>query len=89
VHKPTLRDRLLPVGAGPDSASAPITEIRDGAFEVSSDAHVVVDADGLVVMANAHARALFALAPTDVGRPLKDLELSYRPADLRSNLELA
>jgi two-component system, chemotaxis family, CheB/CheR fusion protein len=40
-------------------------------------------------MANAHARALFALAPTDVGRPLKDLELSYRPADLRSNLELA
>ena len=31
----------------------------------------------------------FGLAPTDVGRPLKDLELSYRPVDLRSNLELA
>src|SRR4051794_12235572 len=89
VHKPTLRDRLLPVGDGSDPVSPPIAEIRDGAFEVSSDAQVIVDADGLIVMANARARALFALAPTDVGRPLKDLELSYRPVDLRSNLELA
>src|SRR3954453_2605817 len=89
VHKPTLRDRLLPVGDGSDPVSPPIAEIRDGAFEVSSDAQGIVDADGLIVMANARARALFALAPTDVGRPLKDLELSYRPVDLRSNLELA
>jgi two-component system, chemotaxis family, CheB/CheR fusion protein len=90
VHKPTLRDRLLPLNQpGVDQGAAPIAEIRDGAFEASPDAHVVVDADGLVVMANARARARFELAPTDVGRPLKDLELSYRPADLRTNLELA
>jgi two-component system, chemotaxis family, CheB/CheR fusion protein len=90
VQKPTPRDRLLPLNQpGVEPVSGRIAEIRDGAFEASSDAHVVVDADGVVVMANAHARARFGLAPPDVGRPLKDLELSYRPADLRTNLELA
>jgi two-component system, chemotaxis family, CheB/CheR fusion protein len=89
VHKPTLRDRLVPVDHHQEPAAAPIAEIRDGAFEVSSDAHVVVDGDGILVMANARARTTFGLTPADVGRQLKDLELSYRPADLRSNLELA
>jgi two-component system CheB/CheR fusion protein len=49
----------------------------------------VVDPEGTLVLANGHARSLFALAPRDIGRPLKDLELSYRPVDLRSHLEIA
>jgi two-component system, chemotaxis family, CheB/CheR fusion protein len=90
VQKPTFRDRLLTFGqADHELATAPIAEIREGAFEVSPGAQVLVDADGLVVMANARARALFGLSHADIGRPLKDLELSYRPVDLRSNLELA
>jgi two-component system, chemotaxis family, CheB/CheR fusion protein len=90
VHKPTLRDRLLPFApTSHELAAAPIAELRDGAFESSAAAQVLVDSDGVLVMANAHARSLFGLSPTDVGRPLKDLELSYRPVDLRSNLETA
>jgi two-component system, chemotaxis family, CheB/CheR fusion protein len=90
VHKPTLRDRLLTFShPGPEFAAAPVAELRDGAFESSGGARVLVDAEGHVVMVNAQARSLFGLSQADLGRPLKDLELSYRPVDLRSNLELA
>ena len=33
------------------------------------------------------ARALFGLGPRDIGRPLQDLELSYRPVELRSRID--
>jgi two-component system CheB/CheR fusion protein len=90
VHKPTFRDRLLPFAqSNHEVAAGPVAALRDGALEASPSAHVVVDVDGLVVTINAHARSLFGLTAADVGRPLKDLELSYRPVDLRSNLELA
>ena len=88
VAKPTLRDRLLTFAhANHESDDEPVRAIREGAFDASVGAHVVVDQDATVVLANAHARALFGLSPRDVGRPLKDLELSYRPVDLRSNLD--
>jgi two-component system CheB/CheR fusion protein len=90
VQKETLRERLF-AGTRSDRelASAPIADIREGAFEVSPGAHLVVDVDGLLVMANSQARTMFGLSPADVGRPIKDLELSFRPVDLRSNLEIA
>jgi two-component system CheB/CheR fusion protein len=40
-------------------------------------------------MANAQARSLLRLSAKDVGRPLRDLEVSYRPVDLRSSLDAA
>ena len=52
-------------------------------------AQVVVDADGLVVMANQQARDLFDVSAADLGRPLQDLEVSYRPVELRSSLDVA
>jgi two-component system, chemotaxis family, CheB/CheR fusion protein len=39
--------------------------------------------------ANQHARDLFPISSADIGRPFQDLELSYRPLDLRSALETA
>ncbi|MEY2535863.1 MAG: two-component system, chemotaxis family, CheB/CheR fusion protein [bacterium] len=90
VAKPTLRDRLLTFSHGPhESDDGPITEVRDAAFDTGGAGQVVVDPAGVVILANAHARAMFGLSPSDLGRPLKDLELSFRPVDLRSNLELA
>jgi two-component system CheB/CheR fusion protein len=38
-------------------------------------------------MYNDRARTLFGLAPTDVGRAFHELELSYRPLELRSLIE--
>jgi two-component system CheB/CheR fusion protein len=57
------------------------------ALEASPVAQVVVDADGNVVTINDLSRSLFGLHSTDVGRPLRDLQVSYRPADLRSLIE--
>jgi two-component system, chemotaxis family, CheB/CheR fusion protein len=59
------------------------------ALEASPVAQLVVDAAGQVVMANDRARDLFALRHSDVGRPLRDLPLSYRPLELRSLIERA
>ena len=32
---------------------------------------------------------MFGLSPRDVGRPFRDLEISYRPVELRRHLEQA
>jgi len=42
---------------------------------------------GRVGAINHAARAMFGLKARDVGRPLQDLELSYRPLELRSLIE--
>jgi two-component system CheB/CheR fusion protein len=60
-----------------------------GAIEVSPVAQVVLDPDGRVVTINERARSLFGLHENDIGRPFRDLQLSYRPVELRSVLERA
>jgi two-component system, chemotaxis family, CheB/CheR fusion protein len=57
--------------------------------EESPVARIVVDEAGVLMLANQRARVLFKLDPGDVGRLLQDLELSYRPAELRSMIERA
>jgi two-component system, chemotaxis family, CheB/CheR fusion protein len=59
------------------------------AVESDPVAQIVVDRERVVVMANLRARAIFGLAVTDVGRLLQDLEISYRPIELRSQIEQA
>ncbi|MEA2306605.1 MAG: two-component system, chemotaxis family, CheB/CheR fusion protein, partial [Solirubrobacteraceae bacterium] len=76
---------VRPVAA---AAAAP-AGMLGAAFDLSPVAQVVVDGDGVIGAANVRARVLFGLGTGDVGRPLKDLELSYRPVDLRSSLDAA
>jgi two-component system CheB/CheR fusion protein len=52
-------------------------------------AQLVVDVKGKIVLINDYARGLFELDYHDIGRPLQDLELSYRPVELRSLIERA
>ncbi len=61
--------------------------LLEAAFAASAQAAVVVDADGNMINANGRARAAFGLNNQDIGRPLKDLEISYRPVELRSLIE--
>jgi two-component system CheB/CheR fusion protein len=61
--------------------------IRDAGFEAVPVAQIVVDRDGTLSLANLQARAFFALTPRDIGRPFKDLEVSFRPVELRSRIE--
>jgi len=63
--------------------------LRELAMEEAPVARFVVDANGLLAMANQKARLTFTLNPKDIGRPLKDLEISYRPLELRSLIEQA
>ncbi len=64
-----------------------VTELLVDAFETASVAQLIVGADGTLEVANRHARSLFAIGLAHVGRPFKDLELSYRPVELRSQIE--
>ncbi len=79
-----------------DGTPGAATPSADGVFRVLERAvdgapmvQILVDADGTVVAANRLARSVFGLSPRDVGRPLRDLEVSYRPADLRTPIERA
>jgi two-component system CheB/CheR fusion protein len=89
--KGTLRDRLMVLADGGDRQLAqpgPREErIRNAALETSLGAQIVVDAGGQLAIANHRARVLFSLGPGDIGRPFQDLELSYRPLELRSKIQ--
>jgi two-component system CheB/CheR fusion protein len=61
--------------------------LREAALDASRLAQLVIDAEGHLVIANERARALFGLGPSDLGRPVQDLQLSYRPVELRSLIE--
>ena len=63
--------------------------VRDAAIDAAPVPQIVVDAAGTLVFANHQARSAFKIATEDVGRPLQDLEISYRPAELRSAIEQA
>jgi two-component system CheB/CheR fusion protein len=65
------------------------SQLVRGALDASPVANIIVDAAGAVVFMSERARTLFALGPADLGRPLQDLQLSYRPVELRSLIEQA
>ena len=87
-----LRERLafMSEAAAPESQpQLRQPELQVGALEMAPDAMLVVDRAGFVAALNRQARAMFGLGPADLGRPLHELEISYRPVDLRSAMERA
>jgi len=91
VPRSSLRDRLLLAAHPPhvDPADEVGSAVRESAFDAGPVAQIAVDADGVVAVINQRARAMFGLSLADLGRPLKDLEVSYRPVELRANIEMA
>jgi two-component system CheB/CheR fusion protein len=89
VVRATMRDRVRVMAHDPgNGASQVISEtLREAAFDVSRAATVVLDARGALVMANQAARQAFGLRVGDIGHPIQDLELSYRPLELRRHLD--
>ncbi|MBY8345535.1 PAS domain-containing protein [Streptomyces spinosirectus] len=75
--------------AGDLHSAARHRRMRDLILDAAPTAALAVDSDGLVVFINSHARAEFGLTPNDIGRPFQDLEISYRPVELRSLIEQA
>jgi two-component system, chemotaxis family, CheB/CheR fusion protein len=67
-------------------ASEDVNAQRTEAFLASPVAQIVVDQDDRLALINHRATSLLALSERDIGRPFQDLEVSYRPAELRSHL---
>jgi two-component system CheB/CheR fusion protein len=86
VPQAGIRDRLsflTPPRAEPFEASERYAQLRDGAADTSPVAQIVLDRGGSLAFANVAARKLFRLGAADIGRPIQDLEVSYRPIELR------
>jgi two-component system CheB/CheR fusion protein len=87
-----MRDRLLLMtqnGADETPNAAAHYRLRDMAMDAFPLAQIMVDHTGQLAHANERARATFGIADGDLGRPLQDLKISYRPLELRSLLEQA
>jgi two-component system, chemotaxis family, CheB/CheR fusion protein len=93
VARLQLRERLMLLA---QSGSAEATNhvsrqlrVRELGSEGVPFAQMVIDALGTLVSANQVARRMLDIALGDVGRRLKDLDLSFRPMDLRSPIDRA
>lgn len=85
---PDCHDRKLACLERPGKAPD-LTRLRDLTFRASPVAQIVITSEDTVAMINQRAEAVFDLSPRDIGRSLRDLEVSYRPVELRGYLEQA
>jgi two-component system CheB/CheR fusion protein len=92
VPTAAMRERAVPAARTDDDARERVErseEVQLAGFETSPVAQIVVDRGGRLAAANQAARMLFGLGNRDIGSLLQDLELSYRPVELRSRIEQA
>jgi two-component system CheB/CheR fusion protein len=93
VPKNNRRERFFPYPQMvEDETGIHLTQhlrLREAAFDALPFAQLVVDYQGNLMLANEQARAMFGINILDQGRPLQDLEISYRPLELRSPIEQA
>jgi two-component system CheB/CheR fusion protein len=91
VTKHSLEERVALMDqtrADPGGEPTPLRpQLRDLVFDASPVPQIVVSRGGTIVLINATARQQFGLARQDEGRPLHELEISYRPVELRSLLD--
>jgi two-component system, chemotaxis family, CheB/CheR fusion protein len=94
VYAPTPRDDPNEPAVPPESRGRENEDAVDGeawraTFESNPTAQLVVDTEGRLLATNLAARQLFTIRSTEVGQALQDLEVSYRPLELRSLLAQA
>jgi len=64
-------------------------QLRDLAIESAPFAAIGIDTDGNIVLINSQMRNMFGITSRDISRQFQDLEISYRPVELRSLIERA
>ena len=64
-------------------------QLSELALEAAAFAMICLTADGRLTLINRQMRGAFGLNQHDLGRPLSDLEISYRPIELRSLIDQA
>ena len=61
-------------------------QLRNEIILTNPVAQIAVSADGRLAMVNHRATGMLGLSERDLGRPFQDLEVSYRPLELRAQL---
>jgi two-component system CheB/CheR fusion protein len=92
VAAPSVRERGLLVGASVLRGGGTVDGIallRQEALNASPVAQIVLDETGRLIISNQRADNLFGFSARELGRPFQDLEISYRPVELRSPIEQA
>jgi two-component system CheB/CheR fusion protein len=87
------RDRLVLLAEAGDPVAGDRLglglRLREAAFDAAPHAQLVVDRADQLALVNATAKTQFRLDERDIGRPFQDLEISYRPVELRSMIDQA
>ena len=92
IAKDGWRDRMAIMNqAAEDDASGNGSNgpMYPAVFDAAPHAQIAIDSAGALAMANDRARSVFNILPSDLGRPIQDLEISYRPLELRSLIDQA
>jgi two-component system CheB/CheR fusion protein len=93
IQRPDAHRAAPSAHPGKSTAAAERAQRGGAMHELASQTmripQLIVDADGIVVAINDAARSAFDLIAADVGRPFSDLEVSYRPVDLRTPIDSA
>jgi two-component system CheB/CheR fusion protein len=82
----------LPIRNGhgePVADYAAIAALRSEGLATSPVATLLVGRDGTLAFTNHRADSMFGLKPTDIGRQFRDLEVYYRPVELRPYIDTA
>src|SRR5215218_8531123 len=69
-----------------ETASDQAMQLRNEILQTNPIAQIAVGTDGHLAMVNNRAEAMLGLSDRDLGRPFQDLDVSYRPLELRSQL---
>jgi two-component system CheB/CheR fusion protein len=75
------------IGTAGDDAGSVREVVRDAAADMVPVAQVLIDPEDRLSAINQEARRLLGVGVGDIGRPLHDLRLSYRPIELRSAID--
>jgi two-component system, chemotaxis family, CheB/CheR fusion protein len=79
----------VPLGNDPRGDNRPPlhTRLLDAIVDGSPSAYLAIDNDDVLLFASAGARRMLEVGDNDVGRPFQDLSVSYRPIELRSQID--
>ena len=91
IAKDGWRDRMaiMNQAAEDDASNGSNGPMYPAVFDAAPHAQIAIDPAGALAMSNERARSLFNILPSDLGRPIQDLEMSYRPLELRSLIDQA
>jgi two-component system CheB/CheR fusion protein len=73
----------------PSASMTGLDQLRSEAVAASPLAQLVLTSDDLVAVTNRQLEKQFGVSSRDIGRPFRDLDLSYRPVELRRYIEQA